>query len=230
MTQNQKPIVVTIVFMGDSITAGQYVDHDRRWTSLISDRLDAATADTQVHAVVANRGISGETTRQGLLRFANDVQAIQPDILTLQFGMNDANCWLTDRGLPRVSEGAFRANLHEMVVRARHFGTRHIALVTNHCSLRRKVLLNGRTFEQCNERYSEIIREVAADEEVTLCDVRAVFEQFSQAELENLLLSGPDHIHLSDEGHRVYADAVWEFVDTAVKAIPRSKQARKAAA
>ena len=49
------------------------------------------------------------------------MQELEPDVMTLQFGLNDCNCWETDRGLPRVSEEAFRANLIEMIERARLF-------------------------------------------------------------------------------------------------------------
>ena len=90
-----------------------------------------------------NRGVSGETTRQGLERFPNDLQQYRPDIVTLQFGLNDCNCWVSDGGLPRVSEAAYRANLREMIERARRFGARHIIMSTNHPTLRHKVLLSG---------------------------------------------------------------------------------------
>ena len=84
--------------MGDSITAGQYVDAQYRWTNLLSDQLFREYWETEVILHFVCRGISGETTRQGLERFPMDVQAAVPDVLTLQFGLNDCNCWVTDRG------------------------------------------------------------------------------------------------------------------------------------
>jgi hypothetical protein len=58
----------------------------------------------------------------GLERFPNDLQQHRPDIVTIQFGLNECNCWVSDGGLPRVSEAAYRANLIEMIERARRFG------------------------------------------------------------------------------------------------------------
>src|SRR5262249_17783122 len=155
---------------------------------------------------VLNRGISGETTRMGLERFPADVQNNYPDIMTLQFGLNDCNCWVTDRGAPRVSPTAYHANLVEMIERARRFGCRHIILSTNHARRRRKPWLSGERYEDANARYSKILRAVAAETGVTLCDIRTAFEPFSDDELDRMLLPYPDHLHLSAEGNKVYFD------------------------
>jgi len=61
-----------IVFMGDSIT--------ENW--LLGD-------PGLFHDGSVNRGIGGQTTAQMLLRFANDVLALQPDIVHILAGTND---------------------------------------------------------------------------------------------------------------------------------------------
>lgn len=166
-----------------------------------------------------NRGISGQTTRMGLERFPSDVQDVGPDVMTLQFGLNDCNCWETDRGLPRVSEDAFVANLVEMVARARRFGAREIVMQTNHRTLRRAPLPSGEVFEDANARYSELIREAASATGAALCDIRKVFEPFDDDTLERMLLPAPDILHLSAEGNRVYADAIYPYVEAAVEGV-----------
>ncbi|MFO0773150.1 MAG: SGNH/GDSL hydrolase family protein [Nitrospiraceae bacterium] len=206
-----------LVHMGDSITFGQYVDPTLRWTSLIENRLRAHERTQDRDIQTFNRGISGETTRMGLERFPSDVQALRPDVMTLQFGLNDCNCWQTDLGAPRVSERAFAANLTEMIDRARRFGAREIVLATNHRTLRRAELMSGEAYEDANARYSEVIRRVAQEAAVTLCDMREVFMPFDDATLERMLLPAPDQLHLSIEGNRVYADAIWPFVLKAVE-------------
>ena len=194
--------------MGDSITSGQHVDSRLRWTSLVDAHLGAAFGDGT--AISYHAGVPGETTRQGLERFPRDVQECEPDLLTLQFGMNDCNRWETDNGLPRVSEAAFGANLVEMIDRARHFGVRHVILATNPPSLRiRPVPPFEEAYEDANARYSEIVREVAAETGVELCDVRAGFEAFALEELRPLLLDPPDLLHLSATGHARYAELIW---------------------
>lgn len=205
---------LSVVHMGDSITFGQYIDPANRWTTLLADRATATFADAAIDS--HNRGVSGETTRLALERYPVDLQELKPHVMTLQFGLNDCNGWETDRGLPRVSEEAFAANMTEMIRRARHFGTRHVILATNHRTLRRVVLPSGERYEDANARYSELIREIATATKVDLCDIKATFDSFGDEELEQLLLPAPDRLHLSVEGNRVYSDAIWPHYERAL--------------
>lgn len=216
MGQQTLSRAVTIVFMGNSITFGQFVDLELRWTSLVGNALIADYLSTPVNLHLVNRGVSGETTRQGLERFPADVQQYRPDIMTLQFGLNDCNCWVTDAGLPRVSEAAYRANLIEMIDRARRFGASRIILSTNHPTLRHKVLLSGDSLEARRRRYNDHVRDVAALTGVELCDMEAGFAHLDSRELAEMLLPYPDLLHLSVEGHRLYADCIRSHVERAV--------------
>jgi lysophospholipase L1-like esterase len=213
------PFVVTVVHMGDSITYGQYVDPELRWTTLIADRLIQRFADTPVHIQCLNRGISGETTRNGLERFPRDLQEHRPDVVTLQFGLNDCNCWLTDGGAPRVSAAAYRANLLEMVDRARRFGARHVILANNHPTLRHKVMLDNRRYEESNARYSEILESVANETATRFCDIRKSFQLRTAGPLDELLLPYPDQLHLSVKGNALYADTIWPVIKDCVEAV-----------
>jgi acyl-CoA thioesterase I len=208
--------LIDVVYFGDSITEGQYVDPAHRWTALVDEALDERYRDTRLHVRGLNRGVSGETTQMAMARFAEDVQSVGPDVLTLQFGLNDCNCWLTDRGLPRTSERAFVANLHEMIARGRHFGAEQVILSTNHPTLKLKEMLSGERFEDANRRYNDLVREVAEDTGVVLCDVARAFDPYGPDELRELLLPYPDCLHLSIEGHRVYAAAILEPLARAV--------------
>jgi acyl-CoA thioesterase I len=209
--------------MGDSITVGQHLDPILCWTSVVVRRLGPLLDSRDVELVSLNRGVSGETTRMGLERFPAAVQRVRPDIMTLQYGLNDCNCWQTDEGLPRVSDRAFAANLVEMIARARHFGAAQIVLQTSHRTLRRTRLRSGEPYEDANARYSDIVREVAVETGATLCDIRSAFAPFTDDELERLLLPAPDHLHLSEEGNAVYADAILPYVQHAVDAVLEGK-------
>ncbi len=171
-----------------------------------------------------NRGISGETTRQGLERFPRDVQVLEPNVMTLQFGLNDCNCWDTDRGLPRVSEAAYRANLLEMIARARAFGASHIILSTNHPTLRYRKLIDGKTLEERRIKYNEIVRDVAKEAKVILCDIEKAFEDVDRDQLRAMLLPEPDVLHLSQLGHERYASAVFLNIADAVREVIMEKK------
>jgi lysophospholipase L1-like esterase len=216
MENGAQPRAVVIVFMGDSITAGQCVEQAQRWTSLVGDALTRRFLATPINLYMLNRGIAGETTRQGLERFPADVQQHRPQIMTLQFGLNDCNCWVTDGGLPRVSEAAYRANLYEMIERAQLFGAGHIILSTNHPTLRHKVLMGGESLEVRRRRYNDHVREIAARTSVTLCDIEEGFAHLDDHQLAEMLQPYPDQLHLSVEGNRYYANHLQPYLEHAV--------------
>jgi lysophospholipase L1-like esterase len=171
---------VVIVCIGDSITYGQRLDPQQAWPQLL-----------QIKEVIP-AGVPGDTTRLGLERFPKDVQNVGPVVVVIQFGHNDCNRWQTDRGLPRVSPRSFQANLIEMIDRSRTFDIQPVL-----CSL----TPSYRSEEHARDvtRYDQIIRRTADDETVPLADVRAA------GEWAMLTLDG---LHLTAEGHRLYAAAV----------------------
>lgn len=174
-----------IVCIGDSITAGQHVTADKAWPNLLDIK------------EVIPAGVPGDTTRLGLERFPRDVQQVAPEAVIIQFGHNDANRWDTDRGLPRVSLAAYKANLVEMVERCRAFDAKPY-LVSLTPSFRSKQ--HG---EDC-WYYDRMLRRVADEEDVALIDVWPAFV------LDPHPLLMEDGLHLSPLGHRAYASVVEE--------------------
>jgi lysophospholipase L1-like esterase len=213
---------VRVVCMGDSITFGQHIDPARRWTTHLEHRLYERFGASNVEIV--NRGVSGETTRMGLERFPASVQNEEPDVVTIQFGMNDCNCWQTDHGLPRVRMNAFRENLIEMVERSRKFGAREVILATNPRTMRRTPMVSGEIYEEANARYSEVMREVAHLTESQLCDIQRAFADLDDRKLEKMLLPAPDLLHLSEEGNLFYANVISPYVERAVDAVMSERE------
>ena len=168
------------VCVGDSITAGQHLAHGWPWY------LENAVA----------KGVCGDTSRLMLERFPLDVQSQMADVVVIQVGHNDCNRWNTDRGLPRVSARAYEANLREMIERTVTFGAAPIL-----CSLTPPLASDD--YADDVEFYNDILLLVAFDLGVAVADVRS---RFSDQALEPLLLE--DGLHLSDEGHRQYANTV----------------------
>jgi len=208
-------------FFGDSICVGQGVSPHRTWTARLAARIEAELARCGRSVCVLNPSVNGETTRRALERMAFDIQASGVDAILIQFGLNDANRWESDRGLPRVSEAAFAANLHEIIARARAFGAGPVLLNTNHPTTRDQTpfAYYEATYEDGNRRYSEIIRQVAAEAgEVTLTDMADVFARSVSPDrpLASLLLA--DGLHLSQAGHDVYLEALTPPVLAAARA------------
>lgn len=199
---------VKIVYLGDSITCGQYVWRELCWTSIVTERL-IKSSGALIHNV--NSGINGETTRLGLERFS-EVQRSCTDILTIQYGMNDCNCWETDCGVPRVSPEAFEANIIEMVHRAWNFKINKIILINNPKTLKFNILPNHKVYETCNAEYSSIIESVARKIGTMFCDIR-------NSLLINRETIYPDGIHLNENGHKLYADIIYLTLKLALDSV-----------
>lgn len=195
-----------VFFFGDSICFGQGVSPHRVWVGRLSAALERQFART-VDLQFQNPSINGNTTRQALERIAYDIQSHSPHIVLVQFGMNDCNVWETDRGHPRVSPDAFRANLSEIIDRARIFGAKQVILGTNHPTTRTEKLLPGvdYTYEAANRSYNAITREVAAAKSATLADAEHACDaavNAGEVTYESLVLD--DQLHLSATGHDIY--------------------------
>ena len=110
---------VTIVAFGDSITAGFAV---RRgfpsfWKQMLAEKYPEARVE------MINSGISGDTSMDGLARLDWSVLSYEPDLVTINFGIND--CVL---GLDLEE---FEMNFVEMVRRIRAGPNSEILLLSS---------------------------------------------------------------------------------------------------
>ena len=187
-----------IVFFGDSITYGQYIDPKYTWTTIITNNLNK-----NQNFIAFRNAVSGETSRQLLLRYSKDVQEIKPDILTIQCGLNDCNYWESDKGLPRVSKESYRANLNEMIDRAKAFDIKKIIFIGSHPVT--KKITGPITLEQSRREYNKIFKEVSQNRQITYIDIETQFDNIDEYLLE-------DGIHLSKKGHIKYSEIIEPFI------------------
>lgn len=101
----------SVVFLGDSLTAGQGVDEEQAYPSVVQ-RL--AQADG-LHWSVTNAGISGDTSAGGLRRVPWLIKA-KPDWVFVALGAND--------GLRGQPASATRDNLLAIIDRFREAGSK----------------------------------------------------------------------------------------------------------
>ena len=100
-----KEDVATVVLFGDSITQAGNCEEPDRWPVRLRQRLAERCPDRPFNLV--NAGVGGNTSREGLARLDRDVLAHRPDIVTVEFGGNDAT---PDRNR-HVDLAEFRANI-----------------------------------------------------------------------------------------------------------------------
>lgn len=185
-----------LICVGDSITAGQYVEAGEGWTHQLP---------AEISRFVCPFGSSGRTTRIALEHFPAVQEAIREgDVVALQFGFNDANRWDSDKGLPRVSRQAFRWNLVEMASRAWRFGASDVFFLTTF-----KTERPGR-YNKDLESYDDEMFEAASVSLATVIDI--------WRELPDGLLQA-DGLHLTAKGHRKYARIASPIIEHALLAV-----------
>ncbi|MDQ3624182.1 MAG: GDSL-type esterase/lipase family protein [Verrucomicrobiota bacterium] len=137
-----------IVFFGDSITQG--------WNSLANDFPESK---------VANRGLSGDTTRGLRFRVSEDVLAVKPRAVSMLIGTND----LALGAEPELVAGNIKAVVAEL-----RAADARMPVVIN------KVMPRGRQPGRFPERIQELnaLLEIAFrnDPQITFCDTWSIFD------------------------------------------------------
>lgn len=176
----------TIVFLGDSITAGFGVELAEAYPSLIESNLLAARLPYQV----VNAGVSGDTTSDGLRRM--DWLLRRPiDILIVALGGND--------GLRGIAPDVSRKNLQGIIDKARKRYPEVQVVVAG-------MQMPPNMGEEYTRGFREIFSEIASGN-------RAALIPFLLADVGGIPeLNQPDHIHPTPEGHKKVAANVWKVL------------------
>ena len=193
----------TVLFVGDSITAGLGIDEDQAFPAIIQARLDSL--EWPVKAI--NAGLSGETSSGGLRRI-NWLLKQKVDVLVLELGAND--------GLRGVDLSLTDKNLRSIVSRTKE--------TYPECEI---VIAGMQVPTNLGEAYTTTFRtmfeKIAADTESHL--IPFLLEGVGGVPELNL----PDGKHPTAEGHRILAENVWAILgpilEVKSKAPPSSAKA-----
>lgn len=181
----------TILFLGDSITAGYGLDQSQAFPAIIQQRINSA----KLNYTVVNAGLSGETSSGGLRR-VNWLLRSKVDILVLELGAND--------GLRGIDLAVTRSNLQQIIDRTRQANSDVIIVVAG-----MQVPPNlGQTY---TDQFRQIFPELAKKNNAKLIP----FILDGVAGVPNLNLS--DGIHPNVAGHKVLADNVWSVLRPILK-------------
>lgn len=210
-----------IVAFGDSTTAARQVEGTP--LPVYVDLLAAAAKPWGVRFI--NAGVPGNTTSNAMARFAQDVLAQSPDVVILQFGINDAavDVWREPPATePRVAVTAYASNLTYFVTAARAAGARVVLMTPNPIRWTAKLrelygkppyqLENPEGFSVVLKHYAQAVRDVATQTGAPLADVDAAFEKFGTEKnqsVDALLLDG---MHPNAVGHEIIARLVREVL------------------
>lgn len=182
VAQNQK----SVLFFGDSVTAGYGLDVEQAYPALIQQKIDSLGMEYNV----VNAGLSGETTAGGARRVDWILQQ-EIDVFVLGLGGND--------GLRGIDPENTSENLQTIIGKVREKST-DITIV----------LAGMEAPPNLGEQYTSRFRQVFADlaEENGLIFIPFLLEDVAAVRE----LNQPDGIHPTAEGQQVIADNLWEVI------------------
>ncbi len=181
------PAPKTILFYGDSLTAGYGLSSDEAFPALIGKKLNDKGKDVKI----INAGLSGETSAGGLSRI--DWVLRQPvDIFVLELGPNDGL-----RGLPLEQT---EKNLQGIIdkVKAR-YPTAKIVIAG--------MMVPPNIGPEYTEKFKGIYPALARKNNASL--IPFLLQDVAGNEKLNL----PDGIHPNAQGHRIVADNVLKVIE-----------------
>lgn len=173
----------TILFFGDSITAGYGLDPGEAYPALIQKKIEQAGLP---HRVI-NAGVSGDTTASGAARIDWALRA-KPAVIVIALGANDGL-----RGLPPATT---RANLQKIIDKSRKDDPR------------RRIVLAGMKMppnygEKYTKGYAALFADLAKKNKLPL--VPFLLEGVGGVDAMNQ----PDRIHPTAKGQERIAENVW---------------------
>jgi lysophospholipase L1-like esterase len=184
----------TYVAFGDSITDGYGVS--RGFVSFLVERMSKARPGLEFTTI--NAGSSGDNTNDAVYRLQRDVLDHDPDLVTINFGVNDAFSW--------VSAEKFGSNLAAMVDIIKENGCARIILVSS------EVIPEPQAELQV-QPYWEKMRQVAEEAGIVYADANGHWQSLLDSGIDQWTLIIPGDMHPNEEGHRVIADAVFEAME-----------------
>jgi len=195
---------IKVIFFGDSIT--QMGVQPRGYVTLTDSLLNPNGSDNYD---VMGAGVGGNKVYDLYLRMDDDVISKSPDIVVVWVGVNDV--WHKKMGTGTDAD---------------KFEKFYVAIIKKLKAAHAKVIIctpstigerNDYSNEQDGDlnKYSNIIRKIAADQQVGLVDLRKEFHEYEvehntgNEEKGNLTLDG---VHLNDRGNRFVANLMVEAI------------------
>lgn len=211
----------TIVTFGDSTTA------TRGPLVVYSMILAKELPQLGFPVKVINSGIGGNRTDQAKARLKKDVLDHRPDVVVIQFGINDASVdvWKTPPATKsRISQDQYETNLRHLIKTLREKNIQVILMTPNSMRwVERIKKLYGKPpydpddpdgFNVILKSYAETVRKIARDENVPLVDVYSAFENYANQKgqsAHDLLLDG---VHPNTAGQKMVADLLIPHLKT----------------
>ena len=96
---------VVVVAFGGSLTMGAGGNYADDWTHGIVDKLLPSLYGDNHKYILANMAIGGTHSHYGMYRFESDVEMFEPDVVIIEFCVNDQTMVVDGKGIYQPEEG-----------------------------------------------------------------------------------------------------------------------------
>jgi len=176
----------TILFLGDSLTAGYGLDPALAFPALVQEKINEAGLPYKV----VNAGVSGDTSAGGMRRIAWLLKR-PVDVLFVELGANDGL-----RGIPLDST---EKNLQTIIDRTRNAYPGCKVVIAG-------MMVPPNLGPEYTARFQKIFKDLAKKNDAILMPF------LLEGVAGNPALNLPDGIHPTAEGHRIVAGNVWKWL------------------
>jgi acyl-CoA thioesterase-1 len=180
---------IKIIALGDSLTQGWMVR--KGYLDFLAEMLEKKYPACDV--TIINRGIPGDTAEGGLFRLREDVLDGDPDLVFIQFALNDA--------FMGVDPGRFRNTIKLIVERIKADTEAEILLITS-------VPIMYEASDAMAERFYAILADIAEEEDVSIAMVHSYWKKKVSEGIDFRGLVQGDMVHPNVEGYRLMAEAI----------------------
>ncbi|MCA8992808.1 MAG: SGNH/GDSL hydrolase family protein [Planctomycetaceae bacterium] len=221
---------IRIVAFGDSTTA------TRGELKIYCHQLRDRFAESGEAVEIINAGVGGNHTELAKQRFERDVLQQAPDVVIIQFGINDSavDVWRNPPATgPRVSLEQYEQNLAGFVEQLKSRDVHVILMTPNPLQWTDKLKQlyrkppydanNPDGFNVLLTKYAAAVRRIAKEQSVPLIDVDVAFREYGQEpdqSMNDLLLDG---MHPNERGHRLITELLLPELSSQVKSLQRSR-------
>ena len=193
---------VNLVFHGHSVPSGYFKTPHVSTLDSYPNLTLKNVKDLYPYAVVNSitTSIGGEQSEQGAKRFKDDVLSHKPDVLFIDYALNDRRI-----GLTRAKKA-----WEKMIQEAIAYGTK-VILLTPTPDLNEDIQSPNSELA----KYSGQIRELAKKYKIGLVDSYMLFQKIAKTEDLNTYMAQSNHI--SKKGHQVVAKAILDLFNSESK-------------
>ncbi|HPS56584.1 MAG TPA: SGNH/GDSL hydrolase family protein [Spirochaetota bacterium] len=189
-----EPLKITA--FGDSLTYGWMVS--KGYLDYLGELISSTYPESRVE--ILNRGVPGDTALDGFSRMKRDVKGDRADLVLVQFGLNDA--------YTGFSPDEFESNLERIITELKSSFNPEIALLTS-------VYIKMPEYRHVLHYYDRILM-LAERYSLPVARVHKYWEGKVAGGADFYKLVQGDGVHPTEEGYKLFAEAVMDIFRPAV--------------